>query len=87
MSERKTPKTGAERMRKYRADRNLMANLTNAKQEARRSKIMASGTPEGDRLKREAAERKRRQRMRAKEQEKGRQGVDQPGNQYHHCIF
>ena len=35
---------------------------------------MASGTP--DRLKREAAERKRRHRMRAKEQEKGRQSDD-----------
>ena len=70
----KSKKKVAKRMRKYRAEKSLMANLSNAKQQLGRSKMMASGTP--DRLKREAAERKRRHRMRAKEQEKGRQSDD-----------
>ena len=67
MSEHKNVKSGAERMRKHREENKLKNELTNVKQQMRRSRILASGTPEADRMKKEAAERKRLQRMRAKE--------------------
>ena len=67
MSECKNVKVGAaERMRKYRAENKLRSDLTVAKQSLKRSQIMAIGTPEGNKMRKDAAERKRLQRMRSK---------------------
>ena len=67
MSESKNAKSGAERMRKHREENKLRNELSVAKQHLRRSQILASGTEEADRMKKKAAERKRLQRLRAKE--------------------
>ena len=67
MSEAKIDATGAaERMRKYRKKNQLKNGLTIAKQQFKRAQLLASGTPEGKKLRQDSAERKRRQRMRAK---------------------
>ena len=67
MSECKKVKAGAvERMRKYRAENKARSDLSVLKQQLKRSQLMASGTPEGDKMKKNAAERKRLQRMRSK---------------------
>ena len=56
MSEAKKAKSGGERMRKYREENKLRNELSNVKQQVRRSLILASGTPEADRMKKEAAD-------------------------------
>ena len=60
MSEAKKAKTfgksGGERMRKYREENKLRNELSNVKQQVRRSLILASGTPEADRMKKKAAD-------------------------------
>ena len=56
MSEAKNAKSGGERMRKYREENKLRNELSNVKQQVRRSLILASGTPEADRMKKEAAD-------------------------------
>ena len=45
MSEAKNAKSGGERMRKYREENKLRNELSNVKQQVRRSLILASGTP------------------------------------------
>ena len=83
MSEAKIDATGAaERMRKYRKKNQLKNGLTIAKQQFKRAQLLASGTPEGKKLRQDAAERKRRQRMRAKEakeKENEEGGAKMPG--------
>ena len=56
MSEAKKAKSGGERMRKYREENKLRNELSNVKQQVRRSLILASGPPEADRMKKEAAD-------------------------------
>ena len=56
MSEAKKAKSGGERMRKYREENKLRNELSNVKQQVRRSLILASGKPEVDRMKKEAAD-------------------------------
>ena len=56
MSEAKKAKSGEERMRKYREENKLRNELSNVKQQVRRSLFLASGTPEADRMKKEAAD-------------------------------
>ena len=56
MSEAKKAKSGGERMRKYREENKLRNELSNVKQQMRRSLFLASGTPEADRMKKEAAD-------------------------------
>ena len=56
MSEAKKAKSGGERIRKYREENKLRNELSNVKQQVRRSLILASGTPEADRMKKEAAD-------------------------------
>ena len=59
MSESRTPMSGAERMRKHREENQLRTGLSQLKQQLKRSQLLASGTPEGDRMKKDAKERKR----------------------------
>ena len=60
-------KLGAvERMRKYRAE-------NKDRSQVKRSKLLASGTPVAEKMRKDAAERKRLQRWRAKEKEKEEQ--------------
>jgi len=67
MSELKGVRSGAERMKKYRAENKQKCDLTNLKQNFRRSQLLGSGTPEGEKMRKAAAERKRLQRSREKE--------------------
>ena len=67
MSGSSTPMSGADRMRKHRAENQPRTGLSHLKQQLKRSQLLASGSPEADRMKKQAAERKRLQRMRAKE--------------------
>ena len=67
MSELKGVRSGAERMKKYRAEIKQKCDLTNLKQNFRRSQLLGSGTPEGEKMRKAAAERKRLQRSREKE--------------------
>ena len=62
MSELKGVRSGAERMKKYRAENKQKCDLTNLKQNFRRSQLLGSGTPEGEKMRKAAAERKRLQR-------------------------
>ena len=59
MSELKGVRSGAERMKKYRAENKQKCDLTNLKQNFRRSQLLGSGTPEGEKMRKAAAERKR----------------------------
>ena len=67
MSKLSSPMSGAERMRKHREENKLRTGLTHLKQQLKRSQLLASGTPEGDEMKKKARERKRLQRQRQKE--------------------
>ena len=67
MSELKGVRSGAERMKKYRAENKQKCDLTNLKQNFRRSQLLGSGTPEGEKMRKAAAERKRLQKSREKE--------------------
>ena len=51
MSEAKKAKSGGERMRKYREENKLRNELSNVKQQVRRSFVLASGRSEADRMK------------------------------------
>ena len=63
MSELKGVRSGAERMKKYRAENKQKCDLTNLKQNFRRSQLLGSGTPEGEKMRKAAAERKTLQRL------------------------
>ena len=67
MSKLSSPMSGAERMRKHREENKLRTGLSHLKQQLKRSQLLASGTPEGDEMKKKARERKRLQRQRQKE--------------------
>ena len=67
MSKLNSPMSGAERMRKHREENQLRTGLSHLKQQMKRSQLLASGTPEGDEMKKNARERKRLQRQRQKE--------------------
>ena len=54
-------------MRKHREENQLRTGLSQLKQQLKRSQLLASGTPEGDRMKKDAKERKRLQRQRDKD--------------------
>ena len=74
MSELSSPMSGAERMRKHREEDKLRNGLSHLKQQLKRSQLLASGTPEGDKMKKDARERKRLQRQRQKEKAAQPQG-------------
>ena len=97
-SGRKSKPTVAERVGKHRLENKLKTELTMMKQQMKRSQLLASGTPEAEKMRKEAAERKRRQRMREKEEKaeenvvrrmSADRGMEMPGNSYsphnHHC--
>ena len=67
MSKLSSPMSGAERMRKHREENKLRTGLSHLKQQLKRSQLLASGTPEGDEMKKKARERKRLQRQKQKE--------------------
>ena len=69
-------------MRKHRAENQLKTGLSHLKQQLKRSQLLASGTPEGDRMKKDAKERKRQQRQREKEKVgQGTEGAAEKGEE------
>ena len=68
--------SGAERMRKHREENKLRTGLSHLKQQLKRSQLLASGSPEVEKMKKDARERKRQQRQRQKD--KGMESAAQP---------
>lgn len=88
--------TVAERVGKHRLENKLKTELSMMKQQMKRSQLLASGTPEAERMRKEAAERKRRQRMREKEEKdepnvvrrmSADRGMEMPGNPHNLLII
>ena len=78
----------AARVKKHRTENRLKNELSVNRQNFRRSQLLATNTPVAEKMRKDAAERKRMQRLREKEGNVGRRmsgrGAELQGKSYHH---